>query len=76
VWYLTADIPSMKEIFKNYPGFLLPAENDQEQIILDKLKDYPVLKKLCLEAAYEFRQRFSSEQHIKLLEKIYSQFEI
>lgn len=71
---LTSDIPSMKEIFRNYPGFLVPAGADQEQEVIDKLKDYPALKKLCFEAAEEFRQRFSSDLHISLLEKIYSEF--
>ena len=73
---LTSDIPSMKEILLNYPGFLVPAGVDQEQVILDKLKDYQGLKKLCGEAAEEFKYRFSSEQHIRLLGQIYKQYQI
>lgn len=70
---LASDIPSMKEIFRNYPDFLIPLEPFPEQTILDKLSNYQSLKKLCNTAADEFRYRFSTEQHIKKMDAIYEQ---
>jgi glycosyltransferase involved in cell wall biosynthesis len=71
---IATDIPGMKEIFINYPGFLISSEGDQVNAIMDKLKNYPLLKDLCYEAANEFRNRFSAEQHFKKLQQIYKQF--
>jgi glycosyltransferase involved in cell wall biosynthesis len=71
---LASDIPSMREIFRNFSGFLIPAGEGQEKAILDRLENYHRLRELCLEAAKEFRMRFSAQQHMIRLEKIYSNF--
>lgn len=72
---LTTAIPSMREIFRNYPEFLLPL-SEPGKIILEKLKSYSRLKKLSIDAAKEFKNRFSSDLHTQLLENIYCQIQL
>lgn len=71
---IAKDIPSMKEIFLNYPFFLIPSEDFQVQTVIHKLKDYYKLKNYCIQAESEFKLRFSSEQHIEKLSQIYAEF--
>ena len=73
---IASDIPSLREIFRNYPQFLVPADGRMESDILEKINDLEKLKKLVAEAAEEFRTRFSTEQHINGLKNVYSSFDI
>ncbi len=68
---LVSDIPSMREIFENYPDFLVPLDDQIEQHVLNKINDIQLLKDLAIKASDEFRTRFSLEQHIKQIESIY-----
>lgn len=73
---IASDIPSLREIFRNYPQFLVPADDRMGSDILEKINDLEKLKKSVPEAAEEFRARFSIEQHINALENVYVRFDI
>jgi len=68
---IASKIPSMEEIFQNYPEFLVPLDNKLSENILTKLRNYDELKQLTLKASKEFNERFSIQNHIKQLNKIY-----
>ncbi len=68
---LVADIPSMREIFRNFPEFILPAGDQTAKSILDKIDKPDELRRLTLEAAKEFIARFSIDQHIRGLQEVY-----
>ena len=72
---IAADIPSMREIFRDYPDFLVDAEGDLRQQIHKKLLDHDHLSGLALKASEDFRTRFSMKAHIAALGKIYSSFD-
>lgn len=68
-------IPSMKEIFINYPEFLINKDDHIENVLEDiikKINNFSRLKILTLEAAKEFKIRFSMKQHIEKLRAIYN----
>lgn len=72
---IAADIPSMREIFVNYPDFIVRQDDKLELNIAEKIRKLNKLKELALIAAEEFRNRFSIEQHIEQLSKIYASFD-
>lgn len=71
---LVSDIPSMREIFENYPEFIVPLDENLKNNILSKIACLPELKASALKAREEFRNRFGMKQHIDKLEQIYAQF--
>jgi len=68
---VVSDIPSMKEIFENFPEFLVPLDKNIENNVLKKIENLSELKKSASRAAKEFQTRFSLTQHIKQFEIIY-----
>jgi len=68
---LVADIPSMREIFGNFPEFILPAGDHTAEAILEKIDKPDELHRLTREAAKEFVARFSIDQHIRGLQEVY-----
>jgi glycosyltransferase involved in cell wall biosynthesis len=71
---IVSNIPSMKEIFRNYPEFLVDLDQNLELNILQKIERLDSLRLLAEKAAVEFRERFSLNQHISKIEKIYASF--
>jgi glycosyltransferase involved in cell wall biosynthesis len=71
---IAGSIPSMKEIFQNFSEFLISLDDNLEQNVLLKIEQIEFLSKLAKEAAEEFKERFSLEQHIRKVEKIYESF--
>ena len=69
---IASSIPSMKEIFKNYPDFLVNPDENLEVSILNKIGNIDKLTNLTLKAAEEFRERFSLEKHINTLNRLYA----
>lgn len=72
---LVSDIPSMREIFRDYPEFILRKDisvTDQIRVSLQKIKD---LKDRTIEVRRQFEQRFSMDSHIKTLADIYGRFD-
>ncbi len=72
---VTLPIPSMKEIFKDYPMFLLESGNQLKEQVYDKVKALHELKKLAGQARKNFADRFSLENHVRSLNQIYNSFE-
>lgn len=68
---IASRIPSLEEIFQNYPQFLVSLDNRLEKNILAKLAQYNELKDLALKARREFLHRFSLEKHLMELNLIY-----
>lgn len=71
---ITGAIPSMKEIFQNFSEFLVNLDDNLEQNIMLRIEQIKILRLLAKNAAMEFRERFSLEQHIRKVEKIYDSF--
>jgi glycosyltransferase involved in cell wall biosynthesis len=71
---IAADIPSIREIFRNYPQFLVPSDANMELKILEKINNLEELNTILPAAAEEFKNRFSIEQHINGLKKVYDSF--
>ena len=71
---IASAIPSMKEIFINYPEFIVELDENLEQNVLKKIENIDNLKSLIPIVRKEFMERFSLEQHIQKLEKIYNSF--
>jgi glycosyltransferase involved in cell wall biosynthesis len=70
---IASDIPSMREIFINYPDFLVHSDNRMETEIINKIERLEELKKEVPKAAGEFITRFSAEQHIRRLRRVYQE---
>jgi glycosyltransferase involved in cell wall biosynthesis len=67
-------IPSMKEIFMNYPEFLVEQDQNLEFNILKKIEEINSLRISAKMAAIEFREKFSLNQHLSKVNKIYASF--
>jgi glycosyltransferase involved in cell wall biosynthesis len=68
-------IPVMKEIFRDYPQFVLSDSDNLKEQVLFKLLQLCELKKLARCARESFLKRFSVEQHIRSLQGIYYECE-
>lgn len=71
---IATDIPSMREIFTNFPQVLVPVDGDLTGHILEKIDQIDQLYELIPAMAEEFRSRFSLAGHINSLKKIYDSF--
>ena len=69
---VTFDIPSMKEIFSDYPEVLIANDGDYRESILNKVKNISELKESAVKASAVFSQRFGYDKHIKSLNNIYA----
>jgi glycosyltransferase involved in cell wall biosynthesis len=72
---IAADIPSMKEIFRNHPQFLVPSGSDMEKNIIERINKLSELRKVLPEVIEEFRARFSLEKHLAQLREVYNTFD-
>jgi glycosyltransferase involved in cell wall biosynthesis len=71
---LAYDIPSMKEIFRDFPQFLVPAEGKPEENISDKMRNYGPLRDLTGKVRDSFIRRFDPLSHDTALKEIYDTF--
>lgn len=71
---IAADIPSMREIFRDYPLFLVSPDGDLYGQIAARLQDYDSLADAAVKAGFDFRERFSEKAYINSLSQIYSSF--
>ena len=71
---IAADIPSMREIFRNYPQFLVPSDVTMELRIREKINNPEELKTALPAVEEEFKNKFSLEQHINGLKRVYDSF--
>lgn len=69
---IVSPIPSMKEIFEDYPQFLLSNDVERwESEVSDKIAHLEDLKEIVVHAKQNFRQRFGLKQHMTALTEIY-----
>lgn len=68
---LATKIPSMKEIFYDFPDFLLETYPPSASEIISKFKDIEKLRELTKIAAKTFQNRFSLDQHTEILTRLY-----
>lgn len=68
---IASNIPSMKEIFENYPDFLIDNMANPIPEVVHKIESIPHFKKLTYKAANEFRNRFSLDNHVEKLRDVY-----
>lgn len=71
---IASAIPSMKEIFRNYPDFMVALDDNLEEKVLNKIGELDNLKSLVPAVAAEFKERFSMKLHTEKLEAIYDSF--
>lgn len=71
---IVSDIPSMREIFRDYPVFLVATDNNLCSSIAERLQDYDTLSAAAVSAGISFRERFSGESYIENMNIIYSTF--
>ena len=69
---LVTDIPSMKEIFSEFPEFILKSSPPSAEEILRKLSGITYLREVAEKAGKVFRERFSIDKHIEKLTDIYA----
>jgi glycosyltransferase involved in cell wall biosynthesis len=69
---IASSIPAMKEIFQDFPEFLVEMDENLENNVLQKLKDLEKLNRLALYAREQFSERFGDEVHYKKLRAIYA----
>ena len=71
---IVSDIPSMREIFIDFPEFLISLDDNLNDAVLHKLDDINKLKELTLKARTQFLNRFSVEAHTTALDRLYKSF--
>ena len=71
---IASDIPSMREIFRNFPQILVPLDENLERNIIDKVQQLDKLNTLIPEMIEEFKIRFSAKNHIEKLRSVYNSF--
>lgn len=69
---LCSDIPSLKEIFADYPEFIVPLNDNLIPEVLTRLEIYPLLKEKALQAREKFIEKFSLEEHVRQLKAVYA----
>lgn len=69
---VTFAIPSMKEIFKNQPLFLIEDDVNYKEAILHKVKNVKDLKNAAKSVSEAFALRFGTAQHLERLTALYS----
>ena len=68
---IASSIPSMKEIFRDFPVFLVDLDDKLEENILNKVKSLDKLNSTAKEARISFIERFDSEKHYSRLRNLY-----
>jgi glycosyltransferase involved in cell wall biosynthesis len=68
---IASDIPSMREIFIDFPEFIVKINENIHQEILYKLFAINELKELAVKARKDFLNIFSTDTHTEALHKIY-----
>lgn len=71
---IAAAIPSMREIFQNYPEFLVNPDKDLSINIIRKLENLQELKLLAEKAKLDFTKKYSLENHLSDLGSVYDKF--
>jgi len=68
---IAAGIPAMKEIFSDFPEFILENDSEIEKNVIEKLENLDSLRALTEKAGKEFALRYSLNTHVNALKEIY-----
>lgn len=68
---IAADIPSMKEIFRDFPEFTVSRDSNMGEAILIRLKDIDRLNRSAMAARESFMLRFAPQSHFNALSELY-----
>lgn len=71
---IVAAIPSMREIFMNFPDFIVELDENLEKNVIKKIEQIDGLKKLVPEVKKEIIDKFSLDQHIDKLNQLFASF--
>ena len=71
---ICSDIPSMREIFADFPGFLVNLDDDTIVSVSNKLLDYSALIEQTKVAQAKFLEEYSIKKHVEQLHFLYSEF--
>jgi len=72
---IVSTIPSMKEIFRDYPEFLVELDTHIFDSIINKLKNYDSLMESVSRARNDFIEKFNVENHIGRIKELYQEME-
>ena len=72
---ICSNIPSMQEIFANYPSFIVDLDQHLKENIISKIENYRSLIDETVKARREFKEKFSIEKHTSRLRGIYSELQ-
>lgn len=72
---LASDIPAIREIFKDFPEFILKTGDKIEDEIYNFLLNIEYFRERALSARESFLKRFSIKNHIEKLQVLYGSFE-
>lgn len=73
---IASAIPSMKEIFSDYPEFLVELDNHIFQSIIHRLSHYDFLMESVYRARKDFLRKFNLENHISRVKTLYNEMEV
>jgi glycosyltransferase involved in cell wall biosynthesis len=68
---IASAIPAMKEIFSEYPEFLVELDNHIFDSIICKLKNLDSLKISVSKARKDFARKFNAENHMNRIKELY-----
>jgi glycosyltransferase involved in cell wall biosynthesis len=66
------DIPAMREIFRDFPIFLINQDANFSEAIMHKIKDFDQLNRSAFLARESFMARFSPHAHLETLTELYN----
>ena len=69
---IACDIPSMREIFRDFPLFLISQDANFSEAVTEKIKDFDQLNRSAVLARESFMARFSPQAHLDALAGLYS----
>lgn len=69
---IASAIPSLKEICKDYPEFLVPLDNHFFGSLMDRLNHYDLLMESVTRARQDFIRIFNLENHIHIMKNFYN----
>jgi glycosyltransferase involved in cell wall biosynthesis len=73
---IASAIPAMKEIFKDYPEFLVELNEHIFESIIDRLNHYDSLVESVTRARQDFLRRFNLENHLGRVKALYNENEM
>ena len=73
---IASNIPSMQEIFQDYPVFLVDLHKNLSIQVLKLIENYSTLRQTTVIASSDFRKRFSLQKHLKDIDMLYQNLQL